>query len=57
MINVYIGFLITLYGLYDFYETISNQGDRDIYSNSRNYGTSIFLIVLGFALLFDIIEF
>jgi len=56
MINVFVGFLITLYGIYDFYENISNQGERDIYINSRNYSTSIFILLLGVGMIFNIIE-
>ena len=56
MINVFVGFLITLYGIYDFYETISNQGERDFDINCRNYGTSIFILLFGIGMIFNIIE-
>ena len=56
MVNIFVGILITLFGIYDFHETIINQGERDFYTNSRNYGTSIFVLVLGIGMIFNIIE-
>ena len=57
MINLSFGIIILILGMLDLYNTITKQKERDFFSNCRNYGTSIFLLILGFAFVFDILVF